>query len=85
MSVKTSIAAIAAFIAVAAAPEFASAQAEYNVVQIAQRPIAQHRALRNVPADAYGSAYGYVGSVQTIRPSQLTGGQGHDFQLEGRF
>jgi hypothetical protein len=85
MSVKTNIAAIAAFIAVAAAPEFATAQAafnaEYNVVQIAQRPVAQHRALRNIPADAYG----YVGAAQTIRPSQLTGGQGHDFQLEGRF
>ena len=90
MSVKTNIAAIAAFIAVAAAPEFASAQAafnaEYNVVQIAQRPVAQHRALRNIPADAYGyDDYGYVGSAPQVRPSQLTGGQGHDFQLEGRF
>ena len=35
-----------------------------------------------IPADAYGSS----GAVQpTSRPSQMTGGVGHDFQLEGRF
>src|SRR5580704_16852842 len=35
-----------------------------------------------ITADAYGSS----GAVQpTSRPSQMTGGVGHDFQLEGRF
>ena len=45
------------------------------------RTAAHHGALRYVPADAYGSH----GAVQPMRPSQLTGGLGHDRQLEGRF
>jgi hypothetical protein len=74
MSVKTNIAAIAAFVAVAAVSGLGSAQAH------TQRSTAQHRVF-TLPADAYGA----VGSFEQVRPSQLTGGQGHDFQLEGRF
>jgi hypothetical protein len=78
MPVKTTIAAIAAFVAVAAAPGLASAKTVHH-------PTLHQRVLQ-LPADAYGyDAYGYVGSAQQVRPSQLTGGQGHDFQLEGRF
>ena len=73
MSVKTNIAAIAAFVAVAAVSGLGSAQAHTHST-------AQHRVF-TVPADAYGA----VGSFEQVRPSQLTGGQGHDFQLEGRF
>jgi len=81
MSVKTTIAAIAAFVAVAAAPGLASARTGLHAYQRAE-----HQRVLQLPADAYGyDAYGYVGAAQQARPSQLTGGQGHDFQLEGRF
>ena len=52
-----------------------------SLKQVAHRTAAQHDALRSVPADARGS----YGAVQPIRPSQLTGGLGQDFQLGGRF
>jgi len=77
MSAKTTMAAIAAFVAVAAAPGLASAKTVHHSTQ--------HQRVLQVPADAYGYYdYGY-GAGQQARPSQLTGGQGHDFQLEGRF
>jgi hypothetical protein len=82
MSVKTTIAAVAAFVAVAAAPGLASAQTKLNAYahQTFERPTL-HRHVLKLPADVYG----YAGSGQEVRPSQQTGGQGHDFQLEGRF
>ena len=52
-----------------------------SLKQVAHRTAAQRGALRYVPADARGLS----GAVQPIRPSQLTGGLGHDRQLEGGF
>jgi hypothetical protein len=80
MSIKTTIAAIVAFVAVTAAPGLASAQTKLDAHHAGEHQGVHQRVLR-LPADAYG----YVGSTQEVRPSQLTGGQGHDFQLEGRF
>jgi hypothetical protein len=78
MSAKTTIAAIAAFVAVAGSPGLASARTVHHSTL--------HQRVLQLPADAYGyDAYGNLGSPQQVRPSQLTGGQGHDFQLEGRF
>ena len=73
MSVKITIAAIAALVAATAAPQVASAHGHARAVQ--------HHTLRTIPWDAYG----YVGPVQSTRPSELTGGSGYDFQLGGRF
>jgi hypothetical protein len=80
MSTRTQISAIAAFVAVAAAASFASHPAAAHNVRHATQ---QHRSV-TLPADAYGAVDSVV-PEQSVRPSQLTGGLGHDFQLEGRF
>jgi hypothetical protein len=82
MSTKTNIAAIAAFVAVIAGTEVASAQALFNDYarpgQTVQRQAVHQRAVR-VPADAYAS----TGSAQQVRQHAVTGIEQNDFQLGG--
>jgi hypothetical protein len=79
MSAKTNIAAIAAFVAVIAGTEVASAQALFNDYARPGQTVQRHQRTVRLPAGAYAS----TGSAQQVRQHAVTGVEQNDFQLGG--